>query len=98
MAKKQYEKCFKKRSYNKINNNSCKKSPEELAIEEDSKTRGELNVYIMQKIKEGKGKEEIVKRVKFVYRDEKYQKYYKYLDGWIENFMAKANSNDREER
>jgi len=70
-------------------------SEKEQKIKEDGKARLELQRYIAQKQMEGKSKEEILKRLIFVYRDAKYQKYRKYYEIWIDHVFK---DNTLEER
>lgn len=68
------------------------KSQKEIEIEEDTKRRKEIRKYIIKKHSEGKSKEEIFKRLIFVYGAQKYKKYHKYFKKWTEDFTDKKDS------
>ncbi len=59
-------------------------------LNEDTKIRKEIQAYISQKVKEGKSKEEILKRLNFTFGASKYLSYRKYFERWTDNVMKKA--------
>lgn len=67
-------------------------------MSEDSKTRIEIQKYIISKFKEGKNREEVLNRTRFVYGGRKYAKYQPYFAIWVDHYKSKERSNEGEER
>ncbi len=65
---------------------------------EDTKRRRSIQEYIRAKKQEGKSREEILRRLNFVYADKRYSKYRPYFESWVDNFFKDEKTNEGEER
>lgn len=71
----------------------CKKT-----TTEETKIRREIQQYIIKKLKEGRSREDIIKRLWFVYGGKQYAKYQPYFKTWVDNYRPNEKSDEGEER
>ena len=60
----------------------------EYQEKEDTKLRREIHSFILAKVYEGKSKEEILKRVRFVFQAAMYRKYAQFFEIWIDHALG----------
>lgn len=54
---------------------------------EDTRVRKDIQAFIRKKVSEGKAREDILKRLKFVYHDKKYARYQSYFEVWVDTWL-----------
>lgn len=64
---------------------------------EDTKTRREIQAFIIKKYSEGRSKEETLKRLRFVYGGKQYAKYQPFFESWVNNFFKQNERTDEGE-
>ena len=62
---------------------------------EDTKIRIEIRQYILGKLAEGKSKEDLLKRMGFVFGRQKYKPYVQYFEGWVDEAIRKRDEQIR---
>lgn len=58
---------------------------------EDAKTRREINQFILAKAFEGRSREDILKRLMFIFHAEKYKPYWKFFEVWTDGAIQKRD-------
>jgi len=72
-----------------------KRVPSAKIENEDTKIRIEIQQYILGKLAEGKSKEDLLKRMGFVFGRQKYKPYVQYFEGWVDEAIRKRNAQIR---
>lgn len=62
---------------------------------EATKIRIEIQQYILGKLAEGKSKEDLLKRMRFVFGRQKYKPYVQYFEGWVDEAIKKRDAQIR---
>lgn len=62
---------------------------------EETKIRREINQFILAKAFEGRNKEDILKRLKFMFHAEKYKPYWKFFEAWTDGAIQKRSRTEK---
>ncbi len=61
---------------------------------EDTKIRRQINEFILAKAFEGRNKEDILKRLMFIFHAERYKPYWKFFEVWVDGAIQKRTQKE----
>ena len=67
-------------------------------VSEDTRVRQDIQAFIRKKVSEGRTREDILKRLRFVYHDQKYAQYRPYFEVWGDAWLKGKSVEDDGQR